>query len=62
MLVLSEFCCLHEGCQAEVIDIFVNCLGHEILPETTTLIEACTLGLKNIAGKLPTHLLALSSA
>ncbi|KAJ3055066.1 hypothetical protein HK097_011629 [Rhizophlyctis rosea] len=53
MLVLSEFCCLHEGCQGEIIDIFVNCLGHEILPETTTLIEACTLGLKNIADYAP---------
>ncbi|KAJ3041917.1 hypothetical protein HDV00_008426 [Rhizophlyctis rosea] len=53
MLVLSEFCCLHEGSQAEVIDIFANCLGHEILPETTALIEACTLGLKNIADYSP---------
>ncbi|KAI9106007.1 armadillo-type protein [Phlyctochytrium arcticum] len=53
MLVLSEFCCLHDSTLAEVIDILTNDLGQEITPDNATMIEACMLGLRNISEHSP---------
>ncbi|KAJ3111420.1 hypothetical protein HK098_000218, partial [Nowakowskiella sp. JEL0407] len=49
ILVLSEFCCIHESTLNEIIDILVTHLGCEITSENTPLIEACMLGLRNIS-------------
>ncbi|KAL2913671.1 hypothetical protein HK105_206831 [Polyrhizophydium stewartii] len=49
ILVLSEFCCQHEAMLSDMCDMFVNYLSQELTPDNTRLIEACVLGLSNIA-------------
>ncbi|KND03924.1 uncharacterized protein SPPG_01373 [Spizellomyces punctatus DAOM BR117] len=53
IMVLSEFCCLHETTVADVIEIFTNHLSQEITPDRATVIEACMLGLRNISEYSP---------
>ncbi|KAI8822501.1 armadillo-type protein [Fimicolochytrium jonesii] len=49
LLVLSEFSCVHESTLNETIELFVNQLSRDITSENTAVIEACMLGLRNVA-------------
>ncbi|KAJ1344384.1 hypothetical protein BSLG_001041 [Batrachochytrium salamandrivorans] len=49
IIVLSEFCCMHDTTLGELGDSFVAQLGQEILPENVTRIESCILAIYNIS-------------
>eukprot|EP00842_Homolaphlyctis_polyrhiza_P003152 jgi/Hompol1/3838/HPOL_003403-RA len=49
ILVLAEFCSQHESTLNEICDALVNHLGSEFAPVNLPVIEACVLGLNNIA-------------
>lgn len=52
VLVLSQFCCVHEATFNEVVDVFVNELSADLTPENSLLLQACMLGLRNISRKM----------
>ena len=53
ILVLSQFCCVHEATFNDIVDYFVNTLSQDIGPENSQMIEACILGLRNISQNSP---------
>ncbi|KXS12168.1 ARM repeat-containing protein [Gonapodya prolifera JEL478] len=53
VLVLSEFCCQHESSQLQIIEVIVNQLGTDILPDNRVFIEACLVGVRNISEFMP---------
>ncbi|KAJ3084110.1 hypothetical protein HDU99_003321 [Rhizoclosmatium hyalinum] len=53
MLVLSEFCCAYEAILPDTLDILVSSLSHDITAESSLLIQAAALGLKNISELSP---------
>ncbi|KAJ3148056.1 hypothetical protein HDU89_004901 [Geranomyces variabilis] len=53
LLVISEFCCMHDGTLVDTIELFANHLSREITPENSAVVEACMLGLRNISQYSP---------
>ena len=49
ILILSQFCCTHEYLFNDIVDVFVNKLNQDITPANTLVLQACMMGLKNIA-------------
>jgi hypothetical protein len=52
VLVASQFCCVHDTTFTEITDVLINMVSQDVSSESSYLIEACMLGLRNIARKI----------
>ncbi|KAI9350180.1 armadillo-type protein [Obelidium mucronatum] len=53
LLVLSELSCAYEAILGDTIDVLVSSLSHDLTAESTHLVQAAALGLKNISELSP---------
>ena len=52
IFVMSQLVVVHESVSTEIVEVLINDVAQDIMPENQSIIEASMICLKNISGKI----------